>query len=168
MKMKVSAIFQINIISCRLCCKNMNVANRNLIIKTLVIIFILLLLGIYDNYRNGENYRLEMRKKSDWNFGGLYVKSFNDSVFYAESLSDSIYGINYRKYLPEGESLRNGDLLQIKSNHIGGDTVDVKFIHISRSRSAKIWLSVIPVFIVAFLFFKYFGFDKNIKRFRIK
>lgn len=168
MLLKFSAIFQLNIISSKLSYKIMNVTNRNLTIQTLVIIFILLMLGFYDNYNNGENYRLEMRKKPEWNLGGLYVKSFNDSIFYAESLSDSIYGINYRKYLPVGESLRAGDLLQIKSNHIGGDTVDVKFIQISRNRSAKIWLSVIPVFIVAFLFFKYFGFDKNIKRFKIK
>jgi hypothetical protein len=142
--------------------------NLKLIIKTITIIIILIGLGIYNTIANGERYRLELKEQAEWNMGGLYVKSVNDSTFYAESNTDSVVGINYKRALPGSDTLKVGDLLKIKSVHLGGDTVDVKFIHISRTRNAKIWLSVIPFLIAGFLFFKYFQFDKNIKRFKIK
>ncbi|MDX9790009.1 MAG: hypothetical protein RBT61_04210 [Candidatus Kapabacteria bacterium] len=85
----------------------------------------------------------------------------NDSSFYAESNTDSVVGINYRKVIPENEQLRLGDLVKIKSIHLGGDTVDVKFINISRARTAKIWLSIIPVAVIAILFFRFFKFDRK-------
>jgi|GEM_PF-3004149 len=136
-------------------------SNRKLIIKITVVAFILICLGYYNTQHNGENYRIELRKKSEWNFGGLYVKSLNDSSFYAESNTDSVVGINYRKVIPENEQLRLGDLVKIKSIHLGGDTVDVKFINISRARTAKIWLSIIPVAVIAILFFRFFKFDRK-------
>lgn len=126
-----------------------------------ILIIILIILAIYDNNNNGELYRLEKKKQKEWNFGGLYIKSFDDNSFYAEGLSDSIIGINYNKVIPEGEKLQIGDLVKIKSIHIAGDTVDVKFIHISRTRIYKIWLSVIPVIIIFVLFIKYFRFNKE-------
>jgi len=122
---------------------------------------ILIVLAFYDNHNNGESYRLEKKKLKEWNIGGVYVRHFDNYYFYAESLNDTIVGINYKKVMPKGEVLQVGDLIKIKSIHLNGDTVDVKFINISRSRPAKIWLSVIPVIIIFFLFFKYFRFNKK-------
>lgn len=130
----------------------------------ILIISVLLTLGFYDYYSNGYDYRQNLKLKREWNLGGLYVKHFDSTNFYAESNSDKIIGINYLDNLPSGEVLRKGDLLQIKSIHLGGDTVDVKFIHLSRNRMFKILFSIIPVLLILSLFLKYFKFDvkKNV------
>jgi len=146
----------------------MSKANQILLLKSLIIISILFCFGLYDNYNNGEKYRLEQRKNNEWNFGGLVVKKLDKTSFYAESRNDTVVGINYYDKVPEGDSLKIGDLITMKSVHLNADTVDIKFLHISRTRHLKIIFSVIPVIILTFLFFKTFTFDKTIKRFKLK
>ncbi len=127
--------------------------------KIVSILSILMLLGWYDCNYNGIEYLKSQRKNKSWDIAGLYVKNFDSTYFYAESNTDSIIGLNYLDDLPVGESLRNGDLIQIKSIHLGGDTVDVYKIYISRTRKYKILLSIIPVFIIFYFFNKYFKFE---------
>ncbi|MBX3042077.1 MAG: hypothetical protein KIT33_11130 [Candidatus Kapabacteria bacterium] len=140
----------------------------NLAVKSIIIIVILLSLGLYNNHHNGERYRLEQKEHAEWNMDGLYVKSVSDSSFYAESHTDSIIGVGYHHLIKSGDQIRIGDLLKIKSKHIGGDTVQVVFLNVSRARGAKIWLSVIPLFIGIYVFNKYFQFDKSVKRFKVR
>lgn len=146
----------------------MRYENKILLLKTFVILTILTALGIYNNNYNGELYQKELKKTDEWNLGGLYVKSVDDSVFYAESFSDTVYGTNFKQCLPDGFDLREGDLLKIKSVHLAGDTVDVKFLNVSRDRFTKIWVSIIPMLLIGYLVSKYIKFDTNIKRFIIK
>jgi hypothetical protein len=142
--------------------------NKILFIKTLVILAILIALGIYNHNYNGELYQQELKKSKEWNLGGLYVKSVNDSSFYAESFSDTVYGTNFKPYLPDGFELKVGDLVKIKSEHLSGDSVKIKFLNVSRDRFTKIWVSIIPFLIIGYLLTKHIKFDSKIKRFIIK
>lgn len=142
--------------------------NKIVALKSFLIISTLVGLGFYNNAHNGELYNQQLKKSKEWNIGGIYVEDFNDSIFYATSRTDTIYGINYKDKLPDGFGLQKGDLLKIKSTHIHGDTVDINFINLSRNRKIKIWVSIIPFLIVTYFLSRRLIFDKNSQRFRFK
>lgn len=140
-----------------------------LIIKIFIILIILLALALYNYFYHSPEYFKNIRTENkNWNISHLTVKSIDNDSFYADNKRDTIIALDYKKSLENCDSLTIGDLISIKSVHIGGDTVVPSLIHVHKDRNWKIYLSIIPVFVIFIFFIKYFKFDKSSKRIVLK
>lgn len=136
-----------------------------LIIKISCIVFVLLALALYNYFYHSPEYFKKIRAENrSWNISHLTVKSIDKESFYADNKTDTIIALDYYKSLENSDTLAIGDLISIKSIHISGDTVVPSLIHIHKGRNWKIYLSIIPVFVIFFFFIRYFKFDKSSKR----
>ena len=136
-----------------------------LIIQISLILIAILALSYYDYAIHGEEYELMKRNRSYWKVGYLKVEGINKQSFWATNRNDTVIGIEYNNALSKDRKLELGDLISLKGKHIAGDTVSVDFIHFHDGRIWKIIISVVPVLIVGFFFFRYFKIDSKIMRF---
>lgn len=137
----------------------------NDLIKILLIAAAIFALSYYDYSIHGDEYQAEKLSRKYWKLGYVEVDSILNGRFYATNITDTVYGINYKNALPEGRDLKIGDLISIKGKHIENRTVNIDFIHFHDGRIWKILISVLPVLIIVWFFFKYFKFDTNKLRF---
>ena len=133
--------------------------------QILIIAAAIFSLSYYDHSIHGKEYEAAKLSRKYWKLGYLRVDSIYDGRFFATNISDTVYGVNYKKALPKKRDLKTGDLISIKGKHIEDRTVSIDFIHFHDGRIWKILISVVPVLVIAWFFFKYFKFDRKQLRF---
>ena len=88
----------------------------------------------------------------------LVLKSEGDILYAKDDTNTLLVDVEdadfHREIQPEP-----GERVSVKAVFTGGNTVKADFIHTHKYQSYKIYVSVIALFIVIFLFFKYFKFD---------
>ena len=75
-------------------------------------------------------------------------------------MQDTIYAKGYKPFLKNTGKSINGKFISITADYIGSNTVKITAFHIHNGKNMKIFVSLIPLFIVFILFLKWFRFDK--------
>lgn len=127
-----------------------------IVLISLIIIF---LLSLYNFNKYDRDFFQQKKRDSIRVLSGLGVAEINSNYIYAFNHFDTAYIVNYKNALDKSELPSNGDLISIRGINIGKDSISATFIHIHKNRPLKIYLSLIPFFLLVFLFFKYFKFD---------
>jgi hypothetical protein len=133
-------------------------------IKILLVLTAIFFLSYYDYSVHGEEYERIKRSNTYWKIGYVYIDSIHNKSFYATNRTDTIIGVDFINALENSRKIEIGDLISLKGNHIGGDTVSVDFIHFHDGRKWKIILSIIPVILLGIILIKFFKYDKKSNR----